>query len=807
MTARHAIDDGPSTEARCAGAIAACCNAVDSQVRAWLPARWFAVAVLLLLTAVSVQAQTRWRVGVVPQAPYATVGTTGVIAGYDIDLLELLARRAGAQVAWRAFADGAALDEAREAGEIDLAVGALQTPAGLRHWRYTDPYLRIPMVLVGGRDREPVSLARLPADTQLLVGPANDLPAQLRQNLPALRIEANDDPDAVLRAVVDGKANHALVDQVQFDRLARERRFAGLVQVETVGYPLLRRIAVPIAHPERVRQLDALLDALSAAEGQQLRQRWLAAPASSALSPALWRSLAVLAGALALAFAAALAWHLRQRPAVERRLADLRRELAQREQEKEALRLTQFSVDQSVTGILWVNWDSRIRYANAAAAQMLGVDAPALLDRPLEDFDPTLRMDRWLSLWKQVRDAPPLPGAETVWRRGDGSTLPVAVNLGFLRFGAAEYLVVFVLDLTEKRRADAALAEREAQLRGIAANVPGMVFRMAHGDSDDGAVLTFVSDGSRTLVGHEPTTLTERERGLRSLIHPDDEAEYVARRDAAMHGRHDWHWQGRMVTAAGDVRWVDLKAAMRRMEDGRMVWDGVVWDIDDNKRAELALAQSQSQLRELSAHLETVREEEKARIAREVHDELGQVLTVLKFELSMLSLIMPSPTAAQRDRLDSIQRLIAQLFQLVRDVATALRPPILDAGIVSAIEWQARRFEARSGIPCLVVAPETPLHLSDAQAIGLFRVLQEALTNVMRHAQAHSLEIRLTIEDGMLALSVADDGVGLDPAEGARSFGVVGMRERVLMLGGTLTLDGAPGNGTTLLARIPLTQH
>ncbi len=757
------------------------------------------------LTPALSQAQSPiWRVGVVTQAPYATLDSRGGLAGYDIDLMTRLARRAGALLEWHIFPDNVAQEAAREAGQIDIAVGALQTPTGLRHWRYTDPYLRVPMVLVGARDLDPVSLARIPADTRLLVGPANELPAQLQQNLPALRIEVVADSQAALREMAEGLANYALVDQVQFDRLARQRLFAGLAQIETAGYPLLRRIAVLSEQPELLRQLDGLLGGLSDADTMQLRQRWLAPPPAADMSPALWRSLAILAGLLGLALAAGLMWQVRQRPAIERRITDLRRELALREQEKEALRLTQFSVDQSVTGILWVNWDSRIRYVNAAAAQMLGIAPPSLLERPLEDFDPTLHMDRWLSLWKLVRDEQPPAGAETVWRRGDGTWLPVAVNLSFLRFGSAEYLVVFVLDLTEKRRADAALAEREAQLRGIAANVPGMVFRMEYGDSHDGAVLTFVSDGSLALVGHAPGVLTERERGLRSLIHPDDLDAYLTRRDAAMQDRVDWHWQGRMCTASGDERWVDLKAAMRRMEDGRMVWDGVVWDIHDNKRAELALAQSQAQLRELSAHLETVREEEKARIAREVHDELGQVLTVLKFELSMLGLITPDPTPAQRERLDSIQRLIAQLFQLVRDVATALRPPILDAGIVSAIEWQARRFEARSGIPCLVLAPDAPLVLSDAQAIGLFRVLQEALTNVMRHAQAHSLEIRLTVEDGMLALTVADDGVGFQPAAGHRSFGVVGMRERVLMLGGSLTLDGEPGNGTTLQARIPL---
>mgnify|MGYP002717702588 FL=1 len=158
-------------------------------------------------------------------------------------------------------------------------------------------------------------------------------------------------------------------------------------------------------------------------------------------------------------------------------------------------------------------------------------------------------------------------------------------------------------------------------------------------------------------------------------------------------------------------------------------------------------------------------------------------------------------------RLDSMKKLIASLFQLVRDVATALRPPILDAGIASAIEWQARRFEARSQIPCLVEVPEQLPALSDAKAIGLFRVLQEALTNILRHAQAHSVEISLRVQGQQLCLRVSDDGRGFDPAAVHGSFGLVGMRERVLMLGGTLSLDSHPGAGTTLCVYVALDEE
>jgi signal transduction histidine kinase len=292
---------------------------------------------------------------------------------------------------------------------------------------------------------------------------------------------------------------------------------------------------------------------------------------------------------------------------------------------------------------------------------------------------------------------------------------------------------------------------------------------------------------------------------LRSLVHPDDKASYHQTQDHALDTDSDWSWQGRILTRQGEQRWAEIKAITRRLEDGAYVWDGIVWDITESKRIELELASSREQLRELSAHLESVREEEKARIAREVHDELGQMLTVLKLETSMCELAYAQLDPGLHERLNSMKRLIAQLFQLVRDVATALRPPILDAGIASAIEWQARRFEARTQIPCLVQVPDNLPVLSDAKAIGLFRILQEALTNVMRHAQAHTVELTLILEGDELCLTVSDDGVGFVAGTGRpTSFGVVGMRERVLIMGGQLSLESEPGEGTTLSVRVPL---
>ena len=447
-----------------------------------------------------------------------------------------------------------------------------------------------------------------------------------------------------------------------------------------------------------------------------------------------------------------------------------------------------------------------MRYANLAAERMLGCAPGAVLERPLSDFEPGLSMDRWLGLWKRARAGE--EGAqrfETQCVRADGSTFPADVTLSFLRFQAAEYLVVYLNDITERRRVQAALQESDARLQGIAANVPGLVFRLERSLLTGELDFPYISEGSESLAGFSPATLRKREVGLRSLVHPDDKADYHRVQDQALDSDSDWSWQGRIVTREGEQRWAEIKAITRRLQDGTVVWDGIVWDISESKRIELELDSSRGQLRELSAHLESVREEEKARIAREVHDELGQMLTVLKLETSMCELAYADLDPGLRERLNSMKKLIAQLFQLVRDVATALRPPILDAGISSAIEWQAQRFEARTHIPCLVQVPEYLPPLSAAKEVGLFRILQEALTNVMRHAQAQTVELTLSVEAHALCLSISDDGQGFIPATGRpTSFGLVGMRERVLMMGGTLSVHSVPGEGTTLSVRVPL---
>jgi len=232
----------------------------------------------------------------------------------------------------------------------------------------------------------------------------------------------------------------------------------------------------------------------------------------------------------------------------------------------------------------------------------------------------------------------------------------------------------------------------------------------------------------------------------------------------------------------------------------------VLEDITEPKRAEKELQRSLAQLRKLAARLETVREEERTRAAREIHDELGQALTAIKLDLTALLRDLPPDQGPAAQRRQSILKLLEQAMRSTRRIATELRPAVLDdLGLAAAVEWAAEDFQARTGIKCQASLPEGAIALDSERATALFRILQESLTNVARHASASQVTVRLGKGNGGFLLEVHDNGRGFDEKlfSTANSLGILGMRERALLLGGELTIDAAPGEGTTVRVRIP----
>jgi PAS domain S-box-containing protein len=225
-------------------------------------------------------------------------------------------------------------------------------------------------------------------------------------------------------------------------------------------------------------------------------------------------------------------------------------------------------------------------------------------------------------------------------------------------------------------------------------------------------------------------------------------------------------------------------------------------------RAESDLKESFEQLRALAANLQSVREEEGTRIARELHDELGQALTALKFDLAWLTNQLASKDATFGERARAVSAQMDTMIKTVRRIATELRPGMLDdLGLVASLEWQAREFQKRTGVQCEVSAPQHDLALARAPSTALFRIFQETLTNVARHAEARHVKVKLESARGMLTLRIHDDGRGILAREitGTRSLGLLGMRERAALLGGSFAVRGTPREGTTVTVSIPLT--
>ncbi|MFQ5804377.1 MAG: MEDS domain-containing protein [Candidatus Methylomirabilales bacterium] len=228
--------------------------------------------------------------------------------------------------------------------------------------------------------------------------------------------------------------------------------------------------------------------------------------------------------------------------------------------------------------------------------------------------------------------------------------------------------------------------------------------------------------------------------------------------------------------------------------------------IAERQRVEEQLRRSEDQLRALSGHLRAVQEEERARIAREVHDELGQALTALKFDLAWVGQRLAGGQKELHTKVQTMTRLIDETMQGVRRIATELRPGLLDhLGLVPALEWQVREFQERTGLTCEFKKNPEHLVVHAARATTVFRICQEALTNVARHAQATKVGISLRMAGRKLVLEVRDNGRGIseDAVTDPQSVGLLGMRERVLSWGGVVQIQGIEGKGTVVTVHLP----
>jgi signal transduction histidine kinase len=337
----------------------------------------------------------------------------------------------------------------------------------------------------------------------------------------------------------------------------------------------------------------------------------------------------------------------------------------------------------------------------------------------------------------------------------------------------------------------------QARFYAVVSHMPGLVFECAL--QPDGSIrFPWLSDGCAALLGVSPVELQHDPSLILALILDEDRPAYLASMHASHAAMTGWNWEGRIhVEAWDDVKWISLRASPR-MAGNVVLWDGIMTNITASKTVQLELA-------ELSSHSELVKEQERARIARELHDDLGGNLTAIKMALAMLANRLPADPPVLLEKATYLDSLVDRTIDAVHRISRDLRPSTLDLGIVAALEWQAAEFAQRTGIAChATIDPD--ITLDDDAATALFRIFQEALTNIAKHAHASTVTVRLHRDGANLLLSIGDNGVGVQPVDRLKpdSFGLRGMDERAHALKGSLTLSAAPGGGTMVNILIPL---
>ena len=475
--------------------------------------------------------------------------------------------------------------------------------------------------------------------------------------------------------------------------------------------------------------------------------------------------------------------------------------------EEERARLAAI-VESSDDAIIGKTLDGIITSWNQGAKHLFGYTAEEMIAQPVSRLIPADRLNEEPDILARLRRGERVDHFETVRQRKDGQLVAVSLSTSPIRDAAGRIVGASKIarDVSRRKHAETAIEQANERLREHATvlELAPVVVR----DMDNRIVLW--TRGAQRLYGFSKEEAVGRiSHELFQTRFPESSANFdeMLRRTGRWEGELEHRRRNgeRLVVASQQIIYHDRSGRPLRIIEANA-------DITERQRAEAELSRSQEQLRALAERLHRAREEEAIRIARELHDQFGRCLTTIKMDVRLIQreltgAMTPEIVQSLREKAQTIGQAVDDTVQMVRAIATQLRPGLLDdLGLVAAIDWQAEDFQKRSGISCVLTLPDNDPCVSRDQATALFRIFQEILTNVARHAQAAKVWIYLGEEQSAVVLEVEDNGVGISPAQMAerRSLGLLGMRERAAAFGGAVEIAGAPGHGTTVIVRMPL---
>ncbi len=448
--------------------------------------------------------------------------------------------------------------------------------------------------------------------------------------------------------------------------------------------------------------------------------------------------------------------------------------------------------------------EARVTFLNSVAAALTGWQSEEAQNQPLQDVFKIINEQTGIGADDEVLRVLEERQILTVTNNvaliaRDGLEIPVEHSASPILAGGGKVIGVVLVfrDVGERRKEQEATAEQAALLELTQDSV--FVIDM------DGTI-RFWSRGAEAMLGYSKSQAVGKMSHdlLRTEFpQPLDEIKAELMRVG--------HWEGDLIKTAQDGRRIVVASRWALQWGKRDQLPRVLVinsDITERKRGEESLVSQKEQLRALAERLQWVREEDRKRVARDLHDQIGQILTAIKMDLTWVTRHLPESEQAVLARLTESIQSINDGVKSVRTICSGLRPGVLDdLGLAAAIEWQAGEFASRTGVSCQVSVPPVDLHLDGDRATAAFRIFQECLTNVIRHAQAKSVHVSLCQEDENILLVVQDDGIGFcesDLSNSLGSLGLLGMKERAQFCGGEVQISSSPGNGTTVTVRVPV---